>query len=221
MIVISMNLIRPFVKRIDLMLDGLDQIDWKQLTHAYGPADDVPALIRALLSQDKRQRDHAIYELFGNIYHQGTVYEATAHAVPFLIELLDDPSTPDRSIVACLLASIADGCGYLEVHARPEWGESTWRKILAKEGKTLEDELEREHERTISVRGEAIKAVPKLLPYLSDPEPEVRSSVAAALGAFPEYRDVHLSQLAQALATETDDEVRERIEGSIARLNAT
>lgn len=202
------------------MLDGLDQIDWKQLTHAYGPADDVPALIRTLLSQDKSERDRAIYELFGNIYHQGTVYEATAYAVPFLIELLDDPSTPDRSIVACLLASIADGCGYLEVHARSEWGESAWREILAKEGKSLEGELDREHKQTSSVRGEAIKAIPKLLPFLSDPEPGVRSSVAGGLGAFPEYRGVHLPKLVQALAAETDDEVREKMEESIARLNA-
>ena len=125
------------------MLDKLDQVDWKQLTHAYGAAEDVPALIRALMSQDKSKRAEAIYELFGNIWHQGTVYEATAYAVPFLIELLDSPNTPDRSSVACLLTSIADGSGYLEVHARPEWGESEWRQILSKKGKTLEGELER------------------------------------------------------------------------------
>jgi len=32
------------------MLDRLNSIDWKSLGHAYGSADDVPELIRALLS---------------------------------------------------------------------------------------------------------------------------------------------------------------------------
>jgi hypothetical protein len=32
------------------MLEGLDAINWQQLTHAYGPATDVPDLIRKLTS---------------------------------------------------------------------------------------------------------------------------------------------------------------------------
>jgi hypothetical protein len=32
------------------MLEGLDTIDWS-LTHAHGPATDVPGLLRPLLSE--------------------------------------------------------------------------------------------------------------------------------------------------------------------------
>ena len=32
------------------MLEGLDAVEWAQLTHAYGAAVDVPELIRALTS---------------------------------------------------------------------------------------------------------------------------------------------------------------------------
>ncbi|MEU4275940.1 hypothetical protein AB0F57_13630 [Streptomyces tanashiensis] len=30
------------------LLAGLDDVDWAGLTHAYGPAEDVPARIRAV-----------------------------------------------------------------------------------------------------------------------------------------------------------------------------
>ncbi len=32
------------------MLEGLNDINWQRLTHAYGPATDVPDLIRKLTS---------------------------------------------------------------------------------------------------------------------------------------------------------------------------
>ncbi len=34
------------------MLDGLDSIPWQQSTHANGSAEDVPGLLRALLSTE-------------------------------------------------------------------------------------------------------------------------------------------------------------------------
>jgi hypothetical protein len=54
--------------------------------------------------------------LFGNIWHQGTVYEATTYAVPFLIELAVDRRTPDRVGILSLLAEIASGSSYRDVH---------------------------------------------------------------------------------------------------------
>ena len=203
------------------MLEGLDNIDWSRLQHAYGTAEDVPGLIRALLSDDMAIRDVAVYELFGNIYHQGTVYEASAHAIPFLIELMESPPTPDRASIACLLASIANGSGYLEVHTIYERMESKWSYILAREGTTLEAKLKEERAVVESVRREAAKALPLLVPFLSHSEPEIRSSVASAIGAFPDYRTTYLPILEIALAIESDDEVRAEIAQNIARLNVT
>ena len=39
------------------MLDGLEDVEWGGMSHAYGPADDVPGMIRALLSDDKSLDD--------------------------------------------------------------------------------------------------------------------------------------------------------------------
>jgi len=83
------------------VLDGLDDVDWASLTHAYGPATDVPGQLRALAGPESAA---ALEALYGNIYHQGTTYPASAAAVPFLFEL-----APARPEVISLLASMAIG----------------------------------------------------------------------------------------------------------------
>ncbi|WP_330172833.1 HEAT repeat domain-containing protein [Streptomyces sp. NBC_01498] len=61
----------------------LDAQPWEEREHAYGSAEDVPGQLRALASDDAGTAEEALYELYGNIVHQGSVYEATAHAVPY------------------------------------------------------------------------------------------------------------------------------------------
>ncbi len=69
------------------VLAGLAGIPWGDLSHAYGPAGDVPGLLRAITSWDAKAADDAVSELFGNIWHQRTVYQATPYAVPFLARM--------------------------------------------------------------------------------------------------------------------------------------
>ncbi|MEV6812719.1 hypothetical protein [Micromonospora sp. NPDC051296] len=69
------------------MLDGLDSIDWDELSHAYGSAHDTPELLRQAGSDNSEVASEAISDLHGSIFHQGTVYPATVIAVPFLAEL--------------------------------------------------------------------------------------------------------------------------------------
>ena len=91
------------------MLAGLSDVAWAELEHAYGPATDVPDLIRALQSADPDVRKGARRRLYGNIFHQGTRYQASAYAAPFLLELLADPATPERTAILRLLTSLAIG----------------------------------------------------------------------------------------------------------------
>jgi HEAT repeat protein len=98
------------------VLERLDEINWAQLNHAYGSAEDVPDLLRGLASPDQDTRNNAISDLYANIWHQGTVYEATAYAVPFLIELLQAPETQDKPYILQYLYNLASGSSYLDVH---------------------------------------------------------------------------------------------------------
>ncbi|MFD3547357.1 hypothetical protein ACFWUW_17450 [Streptomyces sp. NPDC058655] len=69
------------------LLDGLDAQPWSSLSHAYGSAEDIPDLLRALTGADADAADEALSELYGSVLHQGTVYAASAEVVPFLAEI--------------------------------------------------------------------------------------------------------------------------------------
>lgn len=204
----STGLIMSLKEQVSSMLDGLDAIKWATLSHTYGDANDVPDQLRSLLSDDARVREEAISELYGNIWHQGTVYSATARAIPFLFELLAAPAVMDKPAIAHLLACIAAGRGYLEVHAVGKFGEPAWREILGKRGKSLEEEMVREAAEVQSVHRGCSAGLLCLVPFLSESEPEFRRAVAAALGCYPEHTEHTLPVLKAAASAETDEEVR-------------
>jgi hypothetical protein len=93
------------------VLEGLDALPWHELHHAYGTADKVPGLLRDLAAGSEATRERAIDELFGSLDHQGTVYEASPFAVPFLAAIACDRKTPFRwrIWILVLLAGLADG----------------------------------------------------------------------------------------------------------------
>ena len=101
---------------IKRLLSSIDEVPWSRVEHAYGPATDAPDLIRALTSPDVKVRDHAWSELHGNLWHQGTIYEATAYAVPFFVELLNEQTTPGKNEVLVFLALLFTGRSYWDVH---------------------------------------------------------------------------------------------------------
>jgi hypothetical protein len=85
-------------------LRALETIDWSRHHHAYGPATDVPELLRALVdpggaseslkaaARKKKQSvaGHAQSVLWGNVFHQGSRWGVSARVVPFIAELARD-----------------------------------------------------------------------------------------------------------------------------------
>jgi hypothetical protein len=98
------------------VFSAIDRVPWSKIEHAYGPATDVPDLIRALTSQDEKVRNQAWSELHGNLWHQGTIYEATAHVVPVFLELLERPKALGKNEVLVFLALLFTGTSYWDVH---------------------------------------------------------------------------------------------------------
>src|SRR5262245_29279873 len=104
------------------MLEGLDGIEWDQLTHAYGQADGIPARIRALLSSDPADWVRAISDLYDALCHQMcSIYPATVPAIGFLIELLDDRTTRCRGRILEFLADVA----FVATHTADENGDDS------------------------------------------------------------------------------------------------
>ncbi|HUE73393.1 MAG TPA: hypothetical protein VMP01_21120 [Pirellulaceae bacterium] len=178
------------------MLEGLDQFDWSRLSHAYGDASDVPDLIRRLGAGSVETSREALHELFGNIWHQGTVYQATAVAVPFLLELVEDPATPDRSGILDLLQSISDG-----------W--LIFQRYAVDDGKFVPPEIAARHARERPHYQAAHEAVAKgfdvLVRLLSDEDRAVRAGSAFVLATLTERSSDVATTLLDTIDDETDD----------------
>ncbi|MFI7605884.1 hypothetical protein ACIBTV_12245 [Micromonospora sp. NPDC049366] len=207
------------------MLDGLDDIDWARLGHAYGAADDLPGHLRALRSPDPDTRDEALVELYTRIVHQGGRFEASAHAVPFLLELLADPGTPDPSAVLWLLTGVAIGS---DEAVLPDGVPVAAHRRAAEGGRALlaakpppwsgEDETKKEYVEYAYVQSldaadqarlwayvelaayDAVRAgVPLFRALLAHPDAGVRTGAAYALAWFPEETEGSVPALADAL----------------------
>ncbi|WP_017626893.1 HEAT repeat domain-containing protein [Nocardiopsis chromatogenes] len=87
-------------------LPGLDDVAWASMGHAYGSAEDVPDMLRRMVSDDPGERGKAFSEFYGAVHHQGDVYDCTVAAVPFLIDAVCDPAAQDRDDLLALLAGI-------------------------------------------------------------------------------------------------------------------
>jgi hypothetical protein len=173
------------------MLDGLDSIPWKELTHAYGPAEDVPELLRALATNASIAdgEESPLWSLFGNIWHQGTVYEATAYAVPFLIEIVSNKSVSNRAGILQLLADIAKGSSYRAVHGNnlnePDF-EQKKKKELAR----------------VADARNAVAAGLTLLVSMTGEQGEIRISAAHVLAQLPEQKETVRPLLHELLLAE-------------------
>ncbi|MBO3743217.1 hypothetical protein [Actinoplanes flavus] len=197
--------------------DPLD-LDWSAVSHAFGPATDVPGLLRALRSPEEQRRTGAIREFRAKVLHQGSLYSAGVAAVPYLIELLADANAPDRTLGHELLAAIMpeEELGRLS-GVRPhrhgprlhELAEQRSDAYLAR----LEDEPHGEYGRpeidpVHRQAYEAIRAgVPTYLRLLDDADRDARGLSAHLLSFFPESAPRVVPAIIARLAVEPDGAV--------------
>jgi hypothetical protein len=184
------------------MLERLNEIDWRQLRHAYGGAADVPGLIRGLASRWKWIRDRALDKLYGNIWHQGTVYEATAPAVPFLIELVEADSVAGKQHILRLLADLANGHSYKEVHQH-----GFFQQLRAEEMKTEKWQAElREELNWVKQAADAVKAgEPAYLRLLNHPDTTVRDAAGFLLANIAGPSPQALEAVRRRIEAENDE----------------
>lgn len=200
------------------MLETLDTIDWASLTHAHGPATDVPDRLRALASEDPDSRMEALSHLVETIWHQGTVFPASAAAIPFLCELLYHAEVQDKGFVVALLGEIATGEGILAYQMRVD-GEERCRLRLATCGESLETALAKEAAMMRAIHEGVAPVLRDLLPWLTDKE-GLGSIVADVLGNFPEHASWLVPAIDAALLSVSDEHVRQVLADSRARLTS-
>ncbi|MFF3469227.1 HEAT repeat domain-containing protein [Streptomyces sp. NPDC002619] len=216
----------------DNLLAGLDEVDWANLNHAYGTADDVPGQLRALCGDDEQAQQEAVAGLFNHLAHQGTRCQASPYAVPFLVRIALAGPTSARERALGLLSDFAVNWDeeYEIIHGadiavwRAEAAENSSHKLLPLYEEALATEQDEQRRRNVqSVRdwvaaGNPIDArdssmrsydavlaeIPALLTLLDDENPRVRTRTAYLLAWFPELADTSLPLLLDLVAHEHD-----------------
>ncbi len=162
------------------IFDRIDNINWKKLEHAYGNAEDVPEQLKWLLDGNEKEGGKALSAFFGNIYHQGTIYEATSFAVPFLIHAISNCHPNLKSDLLELLICISNGMSYNIQH------QSIWENGgIFDDGRTITDEYKKETREQLHWVEQGILAVwngwDEFASLLNDNNPDIRVHIPLLL----------------------------------------
>ena len=88
----------------------IQAVNWPEFEDAYGSAEQVPALLHALTSTNRRTRQNAAATLGEEVLaHEGQRFSASLAAIPYLLDLLDDEACLDRHNILAIFVSIAVG----------------------------------------------------------------------------------------------------------------
>lgn len=186
---------------------GLDDIPWSELSHAYGEASDVPALLRQLASDD----GNPMHELYGNIFHQGTRYQATPYAVPFVAEVALNPECTNRLDAMELLVSLAIGYdeawlprGINIVKFRQQV--ASWLSDLSPQALAENEEFGSGPEHELATYEAVNRLIPEFIQQLhNNPALHDAGAIAYLLAWFPDHADMSVAVLRRTMASVSGD----------------
>ncbi len=95
-------------------LAGVEEVDWSSVPSCYGETDDFALDLRGLLSDVPAVRRTALRNVYAETLHQGTVYVATARAIPFMVRALEHPNADVREILEHFLEVASNASIYRE-----------------------------------------------------------------------------------------------------------
>jgi hypothetical protein len=113
-------------------LSGIESVSWGELTHAYGPASDVPELIRGLAANDDNW-DELHTEFVGSVLHQGSTYSSSAPALQLLAQLAMAPQLAPKRRLDLLYTLFLAGCEAAKAEAygyRPDAHHAEVRAVV-------------------------------------------------------------------------------------------
>ncbi len=167
-----------------ILISAIDAVRWGEYWHAYGVADDVRDQLIAAALGDKQTRKAAWWELFGNIHHQGTIYEATVPAIPIIARLAAWRDYPDRVDAIAFLTAVAQSEGVV-----------VWRYD---DGQIVHDE-ERQARLGRELGAETCELSVSLLNSWRNEPDEVKRALLLLLAYTPALQDEYNGMLAELL----------------------
>jgi hypothetical protein len=131
------------------IIGDLDTVNWHELNHMFGTAEDVPRLLRGLLAEDYLSANVVWELLTEKLLHQGTVERATLVILPYFFRLLASDEELFQFMALSFLCALAEA-GRSEMKFQEErlWGE-IWAVLTT--------------------------ALPTVEPLLDSPDPNIQS----------------------------------------------
>jgi hypothetical protein len=174
------------------MLEKVDDLNWVGGRHIYGASDVIPVHIRNLLSLSKLEREEALDYLLGAQQDMGMVTPYTPLIIPFLFELLANPTTANKGAILMTMGWLADNPYW---HSEVDYHESVHQTMtILESGFSLYVEL------------------------LGDSNASTRGAAVFMLWHFPKFADQVIGYFEKALVTETDTWIRHEIIEALKRL---
>ena len=135
------------------MLD-LGSPKWKNLSHAYGSADDIPELLRQLKTAPppKNYQSEPWFSLWSSLCHQSDVYTASYAAIPHIVAIAKTKNLKERFDHLHFIAFV-EACRHRKkAPSIPAFLKKDYRSALEQAGKlTLECLIENWDEKELAV----------------------------------------------------------------------
>ena len=164
------------------LLRDLDRIDWTALRHAYGPAGDVPDLLRGIA--EGAGPGDALDDLDVKIFHQGGfVCSAATAALPYLTAMAASPAIAVRPGVLELIGRLVHEANTPSRHGDRSHVDDGWPDAWT-------------------------AALPGLLALLTDPDAAVRRELTSTLSAAAGDADTVVPALRGRWGAEDDGAAR-------------
>lgn len=181
-------------------MSNLEAIDWQSLKTCYGYGAEIPEWLKQLASPESAVRKDAIEKLTTQIYHQGSIYEATPYVVPFLVALLSDSSVRDKEDLLGLL--------WLLMLGQPLADDELLRSLLEQEGRDFDREMALSKSYVKNTVEGIRLGLPVYFALLSDENPKIRMWSAHLLSVFSQDTQETAPRLLSQVGKETDDNVK-------------
>jgi hypothetical protein len=160
-------------------MQKLEEINWQVIETCYGSAADIPKWIAELTSPDETVRRNAFERIASEVYHQGSIYEASAYVVPFLIDLLPRVGEWEKRHLLALLTLLVTGVPAIDE-------DHLWLKpILEQSGRHFEQEMQEAKQHVVATRAAVLSGLPVFLSLLQDASADVRSDAAILIKVTP------------------------------------
>ncbi len=174
--------------------DFVDSVNWDEFQHAYGPASDIPPLLKRVANARGRKLNHELDELCSRVLHQGSIYSASAPVVRALIPLLDTAGRVERTVLYGLLPEFADSA----------------RDVLGT-GAGIADCCGGDSRDAAAIRKEILSGRSRFEGDLKDTDAGIRLNAARLLMAFSGPGSTVARLARERYAVETSPEVRREL----------